>query len=215
MKKISQSTDGIGLHRNEKVSITGLIIAAGFSSRMGDFKPLLIYKSKSFLENIIYKLEPFCNEIIIVTGHNANLIESELNTFPNNNAIKIINNENFKDGMFTSLQKGISHSSNQNWILYHFVDQPAIPEFFYEQIFNEIDNEFDWIQPKKGGRKGHPILLGKRAILEILSSLPENNLKRLSKKNNFKKKYFESETDAIFFDVDTKKDYADLIEQKK
>jgi molybdenum cofactor cytidylyltransferase len=215
MKKISQSTDETGHHRNDKVSITGLIIAAGFSSRMGDFKPLLIYKNKSLLINIIEKLNTVCDEIVVVTGYKATQIESELSSLQNRIEIKPIFNENYKDGMFSSLQKGVDHSSNKDWILYHFVDQPGIEESFYKQMVLEIDSRYDWIQPLKNGKKGHPIILGNEVINTILSSPLNSNLKLISEKNNFKKKHFESKTESIFFDVDTKNDYQTLIEQKE
>ncbi|MFH1528500.1 MAG: NTP transferase domain-containing protein [Bacteroidota bacterium] len=36
--------------------IHGLILSAGLSGRMGKFKPLLHYKGKSFIQNIVFKL---------------------------------------------------------------------------------------------------------------------------------------------------------------
>jgi len=191
--------------------IIGLIIAAGLSSRMGDFKPLLDYRGKSFLENIVDKLNPICDEVVIITGHNANLIETEIKSFKNIEKIKTIFNENFKDGMFSSLQIGLRNSLNADWILYHFIDQPNLPISFYENLLCQTDNLFDWIQPKFEQKNGHPILLNKRLINIITSSPVTCNLKEISSANNIRKKHWNCEYPEILNDIDNIDSYKELI----
>ncbi len=197
-----------------KNRITGLIITAGFSSRMDKFKPLLTYQKKSFLHNIVTKLDSVCDETVVITGHNKELIDKELDSISINKNIRTIFNKNYKDGMFTSLQTGIRELTSCDWALYHFIDQPNLPSHFYAEFKKQIDSSFDWIQPKYEGKKGHPILFGKKVIEIISSSDPKSNLKQISEKCNFKKYYFETKTSSILFDVDTKEDYKTLIEEK-
>jgi len=219
MKKISQSIDEANLSqrdsygRNDRKNITGLIIAAGLSSRMGKFKPLLKLNNNSFVRTIIEKMTLFCDEVIVITGHNKELMDLELSEVKQNDKIKIVYNDKYKEGMFTSLLKGIEHSTSGNWVLYHFVDQPGIPESFYEQIISEIDNDFDWIQPTYKGKKGHPILFNEKVARAILASNTNSNLKQISSKNDFRKKFVEVLTPSIFFDIDTVDDYNELTKQ--
>ncbi len=49
--------------------------------------------------------------------------------------------------MFTSLQTGLTAAINSDWILYHFVDQPGLPNKFYQEFIKQIDDEHNWIQP--------------------------------------------------------------------
>lgn len=191
--------------------IIGLIIAAGLSSRMGDFKPLLDYRGKSFLENIVDKLNPICDEVVIITGHNANLIETEIKSFKNIEKIKTIFNENFKEGMFSSLKTGLRNSLNADWILYHFIDQPNLPISFYENLLCQTDNLFDWIQPEFEQKNGHPILLNKRLIKIITSSPVTCNLKEISSVNNIRKKHWNCEYPEILNDIDNIDSYKELI----
>jgi len=191
--------------------IIGLITAAGFSYRMGDFKPLMDYRGKSFLENIVQKLNPICDEVVVITGHNANLIETEIKSFQNFENVKTIFNENFKDGMFSSLQTGLRNLLNADWILYHFVDQPNLPISFYENLLFQKDNCFDWIQPKFKQKNGHPILINKRLINKIISSPVTCNLKEISRTNNISKKYWNCEYSEILNDIDTMHSYKELI----
>lgn len=192
-------------------NVTALITAAGLSSRMGAFKPILLYNGKSFLVNIIEKLNPICDKIVIVTGYKASLIETELKSLPQNDKIKTVFNENFKDGMFSSLQVGLKSELNSDWILYHFIDQPNLPTAFYEDLFSQIEDSFDWIQPQFDQKNGHPILLNKRMISVISSSPNTSNLKEISSQTDIRKKYWHCNHPQILNDVDTVDNYIKLI----
>jgi molybdenum cofactor cytidylyltransferase len=181
------------------------------------FKPLANYKGKTFLFNIIIKLDKICNEIIIVTGFNSDELKTEtMKSLEDDNQFEIIPklkftfNELFQKGMFTSLQKGISEASNCDWILYHFVDQPGLPKNFYTDFINQIDNAHNWIQPVIKGQKGHPILLGKELFDLIAKSSPYSNLREVSKNSKVKKKYWECSYTEIFQDIDTDEDYSKI-----
>ncbi|MDZ7765977.1 MAG: NTP transferase domain-containing protein [Melioribacteraceae bacterium] len=87
--------------------------------------------------------------------------------------IKFVFNENYKSGMFTSLQAGLTNT-NTNWYLYHFVDQPSLPLNFYSDFANQIDDQSNWIQPTYQNRKGHPILFDnyvKEMILKEVNTI--------------------------------------------
>ena len=61
------------------MSIGAVIVAAGMSSRMGDFKPLLSIGSQSIAQRIVSKLrQAGADEIVIITGHNADALERHL-----------------------------------------------------------------------------------------------------------------------------------------
>jgi len=190
-----------------------LIISAGLSGRMKMFKPLANYKGKTFIHNIILKLNPVCEKIFIVTGFNSEKLKYEITkTFSNEkellSKINFVYNENYKQGMFTSLQKGISAASDCDWILYHFVDQPGLPDDFYKKFVMQIDSDHNWIQPSYKKRHGHPILLGKDLFEVIVNSSVESNLREISNSPIVKKKYWESSYKEIFQNIDTEDDYS-------
>jgi len=177
------------------------------------FKPLANYKGKTFIHNIILKLNPVCEEIFVVTGFNSEKLKEEVTkTFSKNeellSKLNFVHNENYEQGMFTSLQKGINAASDCDWILYHFVDQPGLSGNFYKEFVKQIDTEHDWIQPSYKKRHGHPILLGKDLFEVIVNSSNESNLKEISNSPIVKKKYWESSYKEIFQDIDTEDDYS-------
>ena len=51
--------------------ITGIILAGGKSTRMGTDKGLISYKNKTFIEHIITAIQPFVDEIIIISNLNS------------------------------------------------------------------------------------------------------------------------------------------------
>ena len=156
--------------------INGIILSAGYSSRMDEFKPLALYKEKSFVENIIIKLKEVCEKIIIVTGYKKDLLKEKiLKNKKVTDKIVFVHNKNFDVGMFGSIQAGILKCANCDWALLHQVDQPGLPQKFYGDFVNEIDTKHNWIQPKYNNKYGHPILVNKSLFSLILNEKIESN----------------------------------------
>lgn len=178
---------------------------------MGKFKPLLNYKGKSFIQNIVLKLDTVCDKIIVVTGYKAIEVEENVNQINLPSKIEFVNNTSFEKGMFTSLQAGFGKVRESDWILYHFVDQPGVPEEFYKEFVNQIDDKHNWIQPILNGQKGHPVLIHNNLIEHILNSSNDSNLREISNDAIVKKKFWECSYKEIFQDIDTEEDYSKLI----
>lgn len=190
------------------MKISGLILAAGLSGRMNSFKPILKINNKTLVQLITEKLLGVCSEIIIVTGHNHNLVE---NSVEKSGHVKLVFNENYKKGMFTSLKKGLSEVSDADWVLYHFVDQPALPEKFYHEFVEQISDNFNWIQPAYNNVKGHPILLSRTIFEIIMNENDDCSLKVIGMNSKVKKKIWNCNYSQILNDVDTEVDFEKLI----
>jgi molybdenum cofactor cytidylyltransferase len=193
-----------------KKKISGLLIAAGLSKRMGDFKPLMDYNSNSFIVLITKKLLDVCENVLIVTGHKSIEIENtiefafiENNLFPR---VKIVVNPDYEKGMFTSLQTGLKELTDSDWVLFHFVDQPFHKEKFYKEFVSQLDVNYDWIQPMYNGKEGHPVMF-KKTVFERIITSPENHILRLIRDDDStKKKKWECSYPQILKDFDTPED---------
>ena len=194
----------------DKPKIYGLILSAGLSGRMERFKPLLSYKGKSFIQKIALKLNSVCDKIIVVTGYKANEVEEDINQLNINSKIEFVINPEFEKGMFTSLQAGLRKADNCDWVIYHFVVQPGLPQKFYTDFIRQIDKDHNWIQPKIKEQNGHPILI-RRNLFQIILDAPLNsNLRKISNDPMVKKKFWECGYTEIFQDIDTEEDYSKL-----
>lgn len=193
------------------MKITGLLISAGFSSRMKEFKPMMLHNNSPFVVTITSKLLHVCEKVVIVTGYKNTEIEStikyafvENNLFPR---VKLVYNPNFETGMFTSLQTGLKELTNSDWVLYHFVDQPFHKEKFYKEMLEQIDDNYDWLQPVYDGKEGHPVLFSKKIFEKIFSADPGSSLRLIRDDGDTKKKKWECNYPQILKDFDTKEDF--------
>ncbi|HET53744.1 MAG TPA: hypothetical protein ENN33_00840 [Ignavibacteria bacterium] len=190
--------------------LTGIILSAGLSGRMNAFKPLLkLDNGKTFIQTIVEKLSNVCDEIVVVTGLNKNEIEESLTSAEQIKKVKFVFNENYKSGMFTSLQAGLK-GANSSWYLYHFVDQPSLPLSFYSDFIQQIDDQFNWIQPTHNSKKGHPILFDNYVKKLILKSSKNKTLRDVAYDKSINKKFWECDTEIIFQDIDTQNDFINL-----
>ncbi len=60
------------------IKVSGLLIAAGLSSRMGKPKALLLKDDLPFAIVILNKMLLVCDRVIVVLGHSAEKIKEEL-----------------------------------------------------------------------------------------------------------------------------------------
>lgn len=194
----------------EQIKIHGLILSAGFSGRMKKFKPLLHYKGKSFIQNVVLRLNTVCDKIIIVTGYKANDVLENVSQLNIHSKIEFVINLDYEKEMFTSLQAGLQKADNCDWVLYHFVDQPGLPDKFYNDFIKQIDDKHNWVQPSVDGERGHPILIHNELFEIIINATKDSNLREVSRNSIVKKKFWECNYKEIFQDIDTEEDYLAL-----
>lgn len=188
-----------------------LLIAAGLSSRMGKFKPLLPFHNDPIIISIVKKLLPFSSKVLIVTGYKEkeirSAVEKSLPRLVVNDKIILVSNHEYEKGMFTSLRAGLRRAKDCDWILYHFVDQPQLPQNFYAGFISQIDNKYDWIQPAHSKRKGHPVLINESLFNSIVNADENSSLKEVINSKKINKKIWNCNYKEILFDMDTPEDY--------
>lgn len=144
------------------MNVDGVILAAGYSSRTGDFKPGLDLYGKSILQRTIESMGELCENIIIVGGHQYDEICAIVSGVQK---VKIVKNEHFELGMFSSVKTGIrAVSSNRFFIIPG--DQPVVKTETFKTL---LEHDDDIVIPRYMGKKGHPVLFNSKLIAEILS----------------------------------------------
>ncbi len=85
--------------------LSGLILAAGSSTRMGEPKQLLPLHGRPLLQHVVDAAAASClDEIIIVLGHHAEEIRAALNCPPR---VVVVVNGDWAEGQSTSLRSGL------------------------------------------------------------------------------------------------------------
>jgi len=148
--------------------ISAVLLAAGESRRMGEFKQLLPLGDKSFVQHCVDNLlASHVSEVVVVTGHR----EADVRHTISDRRVKFAHNAEFQSGMSSSIKRGIMEvSAHARGCLIALVDQPWIGT----SIINLIIEKFDRSQalvvvPTSGGKAGHPILLDISLREEILA----------------------------------------------
>jgi molybdenum cofactor cytidylyltransferase len=187
-----------------------IVLAAGYSSRANAFKMTLPLGQMSVLENTISKFEGVCSRVIVVAGFHADLIKEEIEKINNKNIypfqLKFVYNENFNQGMFTSIQKGCNEVNAPAF----FITPGDCPLVKKETIQLLAEHKGDVVIPSFHYKGGHPIKLSKVVKQKILETDPESNLRVVL--NGFKKEYMNVDDLGVTIDVDTQEDYQQAIE---
>lgn len=194
------------------MKITGLILSAGLSGRMNSFKPILTLHEKPLIVLITEKLLNICDGVVVVTGHKKEIVENTIAEYFNikSNQVRTVFNNEYESGMFSSLKKGLSAVLDSDWIIYHFVDQPSLPQKFYYDFVEQICNGYNWIQPSHNKTKGHPIILHRSIFNLILNTNSNSSLKEISSSEAVIKKIWECDYPEVLQDLDTPDDIHNL-----
>jgi len=195
---------------------SAIILAAGYSSRMGSFKPIIKIEGKTPLQRCI-ELFKNCgiNDITVVTGHLNECIEKELNNIKIElNDIRIVFNNKYSEGMYSSIKAGVASLSKETDAFFILpVDIPSVQASTIKKMIQSYEKIKDGIlYPIFGEEKGHPTLVSYSLAEEILNNNPEGGLREIL--NQHKKLwYYEQVTDrGILLDMDTKEDFQVLLE---
>jgi molybdenum cofactor cytidylyltransferase len=188
------------------IKLEAIVLAAGYSSRANVFKMTLPLGQMSVLEQTISKFEGLCSRVIVIAGFQADLIKEEIAKFNNYSfQIKFVYNENFNQGMFSSIHKGCNEVKASSF----FITPGDCPLVKKETINLLAEHKGDVVIPSFRYKGGHPIKLSKVVKQKILETDPESNLRVVL--SGFKKEYINVDDPGVLMDVDTQEDYQRAI----
>ena len=190
------------------MQIGALIVAAGMSSRMGDFKPMLSIGSISVAQRVVATLsQAGVSKIVMVTGYNATALERHLA----GNGIIFLRNENYQTTqMFDSVKIGLSYLLDKcDRVLFTPVD---VPLFTAKTVKAILDSPAPLVVPVCQGEQGHPILIANGLIPEILADSGEMGLRGALERCSAPPRRIEVEDFGTIQDADTPEDFSKLLE---
>ncbi len=194
----------------------GLILSAGFSSRMKDFKPLMKIGKLTPLEILINSMKiAGIEDIFVITGFRSEDVKTFLDgRYTADNGIKCIYNPDFENGMFSSIQVGVREASQNGntCFLMTPVDVPLIPPYIFKAVLARAKKNPDcFICPRFDGKKGHPLCIPGSMSEEVLTSKGEQGMKSVTSAHNDKMILFETHCESIIYDMDTQEAYANIV----
>ena len=159
------SANQLGSAKAVESRIAAIVLAAGYSSRMAKFKPLLPMAGITALERCIGLFrDAGVGEVIAVLGHRA----EELQPLAERAGARCILNPHFKQGMFSSISAG--SRALAGWVEAAFVlpaDIPLVRPHTIRRMASIFVTRRDGIvYPVFEGRRGHPPLIERKILNE-------------------------------------------------
>ena len=190
------------------MQVGALIVAAGMSKRMGEFKPMLSIGSISIAQRVVVTLsQAGVSKIVMVTGYNATILERHLS----GNGIIFLRNEQYETTqMFDSVKIGLSYLQDKcDKVLFTPVD---VPLFTAKTVKTILDSGAPLAVPMCEGKQGHPILIARELIPEILNDCGEMGLKGAMDRCSVPLLRIDVEDPGTIHDADTPEDFSALVE---
>ena len=189
----------------------GLILSAGLSSRMKDFKPLLEIGGKPAIQILIDSMKAAgLDEVFVVIGHNRDTIENYLS----DKEVTVVYNADYQDGMFTSIKAGIKAAKDGGYdcVLMTPVDIPLIPPYIFKAVVNRYyNNEGSFTVACYQGNKGHPLCIPTAFADEILADPGEQGMKSITSRHADDMVYVDTNCKSITMDMDTPEAYSEIL----
>lgn len=185
-----------------------VIVAAGMSSRMKDFKPMLPMGENSIIKRVVQTLKKAdVSPIVVITGHNAKQLERHL---LDQNVICIYNPDYEKTDMFASAKIGMQYlQGKSNAILFTPADVPLFTVNTVKQLM-QADGLI--AKPVCNGRGGHPLFLKEAVFSPILNYTGGGGLKGALQALKEPIQQIQVEDAGILYDADTPADYQKLLD---
>jgi len=152
----------------EKSTITGIILAGGKSSRMGEDKGFLKLNGTTFMSYIIAALKPIVGEIIIVSNN------SDYDVFNLKRVADIMEDS----GPLAGLYSGLLRSETENNIVLS-CDVPLISASVLKKLMEGFSPEVEVIQCESQGKTMPLVAMYKKQCMHPILKLLQTNERRL------------------------------------
>jgi len=186
--------------------VAAILLAAGRSSRMGAFKPLLPFGNKTVIESCIdYLHAAGIEEIVVVLGHRAEDIQRRIS------GVTFALNPDRDSEMGASIAAGVQElSETTQATLIALVDHPAVPPTIVTELLESWKSGARLVMPTWQGRGGHPVLVDLSFRPELLNLPATGGLRAFFEAHTNEVTRLPVASPFIARDMDTWDDYRTL-----
>jgi molybdenum cofactor cytidylyltransferase len=185
-------------------NIAAVILAAGRSTRMGGPNKLLAELNGKPLVRIVAEqaLASRANGVIVVTGHQADLVEKALAGLK----VKFVRNGDFAEGLASSVKAGIAAvAAEADGAVVCLGDMPLIDAHLIDRLIEAFapDRGNLIAVPVSDGRRGNPVLWSRRFFAELMALDGDIGARHLIARHGEAVAEVAVEGHGAFLDIDT------------
>ncbi|MFH0896327.1 MAG: nucleotidyltransferase family protein [Bacteroidota bacterium] len=189
---------------SEFKNVSAVVLSAGKSERAGFHKALLRMKDGTlFIEKIVDEFLAFgCQKVIVVVSDSLKDEILKRNVLLPKKVCIVVNPDPER-GRLSSLQMGLEKCES-GFCFFHNIDNPFINTDTLQKLFDQ-KNEQKAVIPSMNKKAGHPVLLGKMLIDEIVEiSDMKKEIREILKGNST---FVDVNDEKIFCNINTPDDY--------
>jgi len=194
------------------MTVAAILLAAGQSTRMGAFKPLLPFGETTVIESCLdYLRDGGVETVVVVLGHQAEVIREKLKDRP----IRFALNPDPDSEMSESIACGVRELPLACLAtLITPTDYPAIPSTVVATLINSWKIRGSrLLAPKYEGGGGHPVLVDLCFREQLLNLDPQRGLRGLFDEHREQVLRVAVDSPFIARDIDTWEDYCALHQE--
>lgn len=150
---------------SEHLEITGVVLAAGTSSRFGSPKQLLRFEDRPLLEHIASNASASTlDRVVVVLGSSAEEVRAQTDL----GRAEIVDNREFGIGCASSLLAGLAAAGDCAALMLLLGDQPGVRAPVIDRVLAEWRAERPWAAVTAyRGTLGHPFVFSSAAFADL------------------------------------------------
>jgi molybdenum cofactor cytidylyltransferase len=181
--------------------ITAIVLASGYSSRMGENKLLLLKDNMPMIEHVFRQLSKInFYEVLVVTQYD------EIEILAKSYSYTTFKNDAPQRGISESIKLGVKNTDIDSNFMFFTGDQPFLTGEVIKKIIN-ISDEQNIVVPKFLEKNKSPVIFGKIYRDELLKLDGDIGGKEVIKNNLNNVKYLNFSSGNDFLDIDTREEY--------
>ncbi len=192
-----------------------IVLAAGASKRLGKPKQLLYFRGETLLKRAAkIAVASGCQPVIVVLGANAENLAREIEEFD----VEIVENLDWENGMGTSIQTGLKRllqiCPDISGVILMVCDQPFVSVELIRNLITSFRlSDAPIVACAYGDTIGVPALFSRQIFPELSALIADNGARKIIYR--YRESVFKIPFEAGAVDVDTERDYLNLIESSE
>ena len=195
-----------------KPRLAAIILAAGCSSRMKQFKPILPLGDTTVIEHVLDTVRRVqVTDIVVVAGYRA----QDLIPLAERQRLNFIRNERYTEGMYSSVQAGVRALPSDVAAFFLMpVDVPLVKPHSIRLLVRDFNRyQADVTYPVFQQERGHPPLVSARLTPQILAQNRLDGLQGLLAEQEESARDVAVMDEGVLMDMDTPEDYQQICER--